>query len=119
MTTTDRRQLALQQREAYNKGWQQGVSRYILGLPSGADLREKLAAEAYPLPKVTRQRVITSTENGYQFRLSECGKRLQKRNPLSLCFEWYDIQTPYYRWGKWLARVYADLLENPTEEVEL
>lgn len=76
---------------------------------------ERVAAEEYPLPKITRPRVVTDSQ-GTEFRVRD-GDLLEGRrqdrpdNPGWGQFSAWDI-TPER------IRLWADLLANPTEEVD-
>lgn len=75
--------------------------------------RRAAARERFPFPKVKRQRVIT--ENGCNYRVGPDGLECQSAC-ISPAPEWKLVgELPWYPAG--LACI-ADLLRNPTEEVE-
>lgn len=110
------REKVLAEREAYQSGVN---TMYMNGVvPATPEACQesvrllKLAATRYPLPKVTRPRVVETARSGYEWRI--VGGALQERR----------IDTELWRIAEgWVGdpenmRVLADLLANPTEEVD-
>lgn len=102
MKTYTETELRLAQREAY-----------VAGSWYGEGPARLLAAEKYPLPKITRPRVVTARDaHGVLVRLKiEHGKvwRSGTANPDQWCESWYPPE--YYV-------AVADLAANPTETVD-
>ena len=106
------RDLVLAKREAFCAGRGAAFVHYDIGAPQGKAWpgSAHLAAERYPLPKVTRPRVVTR-EDGCQLRIS--GGQLQ--------YKWLDGDWREYgsiNWTPAQRAAMADLLANPTEEVD-
>lgn len=96
---------------------------YVLGCRSGVegdrwgadDLRgaEVEASCMFPLPKVTRPREVTCKGCGnYKFRV--VGGFIHERGPMDGV--WHEVST--WNIGAEMVAMFADLLANPTEEVE-
>ena len=75
---------------------------------------EHIARARYPLPKVTRPRVVTCPKNGAQFRVID--GELQGRD--TVLDGWLSVATIIYNVTPDRVALWADLLANPTEEVE-
>lgn len=78
----------------------------------------QLAAERYPLPKVTRPRVVRREVGGFQFDWRFVDNTLQHANPGME--DWEDYCGVIHESGEWpaLIAVLDDLRANPTEEVD-
>lgn len=68
----------------------------------------RAAAEAFPLPKVRRSRVITTPE-GTAYRLYQGRVEYRMKDSIGWTRSNYTVDT---------LRAFADLAKNPTEEVE-
>ena len=96
------------ERAAFTKGWMRDV---ILDEALGFDQKyiAHRANTTYPLPKVARPRVVIMDGTGWRC----IGARL----------EWQDQRTPWTASGQFmptpkLVALWADLIANPTEEVD-
>lgn len=90
--------------------------RWIAGDSRGRP--EEAAAERYPLPKVTRPRVVKNVPMwmNYEFRVVD--RVFQSRTLTSGLDDWSVQTISTRRTFEQLGPVYADLLANPTEEVD-
>lgn len=78
---------------------------------------EKLAAKRYPLPKVTRPRVVRDPEcHKYEFSARSGGKLYYRRVGEDVA--WRYVESGSFGVSAERVRVWNDLFANPTEEVE-
>lgn len=108
------RDAVLRERAAFEHGFR--LARGGVGLVLYAPHE---AARVYPLPKVTRPRVLKDPEGNYEYRITGDGE-VQFRHTSDIG-EWIDLTgAPMWVGNMTVARVrvWADLLANPTEEVE-
>jgi len=111
---TDKEKCLLQ-REAFEAG-------YVVGCGFGAYVREDLrrreaaqeAKSRYPLPKVTRARVVRAKVGPFGFDWRLVKNTLEYANPEEEDWEPYKAER-----GEWadIAKILNDLLANPTEEI--
>lgn len=103
------RECVERERKAFACGWMaRGGGRY---------LGEGEAAHRFPLPTVTRPRVVNDHESLFPSAWRVVDGELQ------YCYytenhRWYPAAGKVWRITPARARLWADLLENPTEEVE-
>lgn len=77
-----------------------------------ASIRERTVRERFPLPKVTRPRVVKDSA-GYEWRCND--NHLEWR----LTRDWHrPVDGASWRLSPDNVRLWADLLANPTEEVD-
>lgn len=126
------RDLILAKREAFEEGatrvWT-AFARETDACPHGWRGSNVLAAEAYPLPKSTRPRVMSDPNslNGREWRC--VGRQFETRvRESSRLAEWHLVDWSEYNRGAFVEHplaptpervaMWADLLANPTEEVD-
>lgn len=109
--TYTEQEVVLRERAAYVRGRHESLTARPM-VQSEAREYEKEAASRYPLPKVTRARVVKRADDGCELRME--GDVLQFR----LCHsdEWRNYTSICWTPANRVA--IADLLANPTEEVE-
>ncbi len=108
--TVSEREAIMREREAYENGMVRGSAREFISME---DLREAVR-RTFPLPKVTRPRVVTDRENPtIVWRFTEhAGFEWKPVGAESWMMRGSDYQTPRK------VVMWADLYANPTEEVE-
>lgn len=117
----------LRERDAFLRGaeWRLGVWQRALRVnyTQGEDEIAE-SRHLYPLPKVTRLRVVRA-ENGREFRVF--AGQMQTRTSTDMGGEWVCLESGYalvtHGGGVHVTaarvKLWADLLANPTEEVEV
>ena len=108
--TYTERELVLAQRDAYARGLGEGTQYW------GDDAVAK-ARHEYPLPKVTRPRVVDDPHVFSQFKAD--GGKLYWRGGNTGWYAFDNVANPpAFLPTEERVRLWADLLANPTEEVE-
>jgi hypothetical protein len=124
--TVTEREAVLRERAAFAEGasWQRyrGPSADVLA-SARLSLTEAEAAHTYPLPRVTRPRVVRDPHDDYGQEWRVVNGRLEFRPPYGQWGEAHKRTDAIYD-GSCLfptlerIRMWADLLANPTETVE-
>lgn len=119
------REYVLAQREAFIDGYiteNDCTCDLTSGCSSCRDVGEVRAAARYPLPKVTRPRVVADPECG-AFEWSVVRGELHVRNPESKSATEWGIANGHdfgaFEPTRRRVQVWADLLANPTEKCEM
>lgn len=115
-TTDETRALVQAQRDAFVAGAEWRASTDVLKA-------RIVAASRYPLPKVTRPRYVRDPENVNREWKVERGELYTRRYDNGTV-DWYPVAAACLR-GETVppptiarVRLWADLIENPTEEVQ-
>lgn len=99
---------------AKREGW----VRHCVATCGGKEEAEKYAAREYPLPRVTRPRVVRRVLDQFEYEFRLVNDTLEFNTPGLPCWEEYcrSAHDP----GEWpaLLSILDDLRANPTEEVE-
>lgn len=108
--TVTEREAVLRERTGYYAGYVDGVCAADPGAVISPSHIQERAAKRFPLPKVTRPRVVADSE-GNAWRVVD--GNLECRDAVN---EWTRVRHCGITAER--LRMWADLLANPTEEVE-
>lgn len=115
-TTYTEKDVVLREREAFVAGYACAHGAWLVDVrPAKSE-----AESRYPLPKVTRARVVRDPHDStIEYRLTDGGYQYREK-----CGKWTNMDAIGETWSKdncptpERATLWADLIANPTEEVE-
>ena len=109
------RDLVMARRLGYVYGRHESLTHGFMTV-SEREQYEREAAARYPLPKVTRPRVVTYLWDGYKYDFCLMDGCLQIARVGMGDWSPVEIERPEDDW-RVVGPIYADLFTNPTEEV--